>query len=192
MIKSLLAITLLVLAISSDVFAQSAVEKIKARAAEINELKALLANPDPSIRIAAIDIMQNSEDLAMREMGFNAGINSSDESVLAVTIMNKFKLIKNFNIEMIPATKVPADKQKVLTEMGGRLGVNIKKYDQKTATFENSTTYSGNVRTSSISGTIIQLNTAYCNGALILDDELFFSGKLTCNDVVFDAKAQLF
>lgn len=192
MTKNLLALVLVLLVTSNNVAAQSAVETIKARAAEINELKALLANPDPSIRIAAIDIMQNSEDIAMREMGFSAGINSSDEAVLAITIRNKFKEIKNFNIEMTPEGKVSEDGQKEVASIGGILGVTIREYDPALATFSNLTNYGSNSHTSSITGTIIQFNSRYCKGALTLDDELFFSGKVSCEKVIFNAKTQLF
>lgn len=192
MLKKLSIFVLLLAVSASSVSAQSLAEKIKARAAEIGELKALLSSPDPSVRIAAVDVMQSSDDLAMREMGYNAGINSSDEAVLALTIRNRFKEIKTFNIEMAVSGEVNEEGQKVVSEIGGRLGVIVKDYDANTASFKNSTTYSGNTYESSITGTVIQLNTRYCNGALALDDELFFSGKITCNKVRFDVKAQVF
>jgi len=177
---------------TTHVFSQSLVEQIKARAGEINELKALLNNPDSSVRIAAIDVMQNSDDIAMREMGFSAGINSSDEAVVAITVRNKFKEIKNFNIQL----KLPADSSeeavKSFNKMGGQIGYVIVTYDPATATFVNDTTYDGRDKTSTISGRVLQLNSTYTNGTFILNEELLFVGELSFGATKFAGQIQIF
>ena len=61
--KAVITSALLTTALTSTVNAAS-VEEIKKRAAEISELKELINAADPALRLAAIDTMQNSTDLA--------------------------------------------------------------------------------------------------------------------------------
>jgi hypothetical protein len=190
-LTSILFVSLLF--ITQNVCSQSLAEQIKARAGEINELKSLLNNPDSSVRIAAIDVMQNSEDIAMREMGFSAGINSSDEAVVAITIRNKFKEIKNFNIQLVLPSDASEEVKKFYNDkLGGQMGFRIGAYDPATATFTNGTTYSGTTNTSTISGRVLHLISRYSKGTFVLNEELMFVGELSFSDAKFAGQIQLF
>jgi hypothetical protein len=190
-LASILFVSLLL--ITQNVCSESLAEQIKARAGEINELKSLLNNPDSSVRIAAIDVMQNSEDIAMREMGFSAGINSSDEAVVAITIRNKFKEIKNFNIQLVLPSDAPEELKKFYNEkLGGQIGFSITSYDPATATFRNGTTYSNQPTTSTISGRVLHLRSYYGKGTFVLNEELMFVGEFSFSDAKFAAQIQLF
>jgi hypothetical protein len=189
-LKSMLFVGLLLNA--SSVFSQSLVEQIKARAGEITELKALLNNADSAVRIAAIDVMQNSDDVAMREMGFSAGLNSSDEAVVALTIRNKFKEIKNFSLQLSVNSDASEETKKQLIDLGRQVSFSLGKYDSETATFTASPSFYNGNSTSSISGRVIHLTAAYSNGTLVLNDELFFEGEFTYNKQTFAATVQLF
>jgi hypothetical protein len=191
-LKSILFVGLLLSV--SNAFSQSLVEQIKARAAEISELKTLLNNPDSAVRIAAIDVMQGSDDLAMREMGFSAGINSSDEAIVALTIRNKFKEIKNFTIEFELPKDANEKIKNVFKKLGsGQLPYYVKSYDPMTATMVTNTVASNNYNAnSSISGTKLHLKSVNTNGAFSLNDEAMYVGYITYDETTFASKIQLF
>ncbi len=192
MLKSVIgAATAALLLSSASVSANSSIEDIKKRAAEINELKALIQSADPALRLAAIDTMQNSDDLAMREMAFSAGINSSDESIVALTIRNKFSELDNFMVEM-EAPSEDAAAQKVYTEFGGRVMVNIKKYDKQKGVLENYSNHSQAVRKTTISGLNLFVETKYCRGEFKLAEDLSYKGILTCRNDQYPAVINIF
>lgn len=181
----------MVLLCSPVAFANTSIEQIKKRAAEINELKSLLQSADPALRLAAIDTMQNSEDLAMRELAFNTGFHSSDESVVALTIRNKFSEIDNFVVTF--AKPEEGGKQmETYNEFGGRLMVKIKNYDKAKGTFTNTTDISIAERQSTLSGLNLLLETRYCKGEFKLADDLIYKGIITCNRQQFPAEINTF
>lgn len=185
LIKSVVAISLVFL-FSSAAIANTSVEQIKRRAAEINEMKSLLQSADPALRLAAIDTMQNSQDLAMRELGFSAGLQSSDEAVVALTIRNKFTTIDNFIISLIKPEK-DENKIKIYDGLGGRILYNIRSYDK--ARGKISTNYSGQ---STISGLNFFIGSESCRGEFKLADDLVYRGIITCENQQIKAEINIF
>ena len=185
-----LAVTALLTTTATSVSANT-IEEIKKRAAEINELKALVQSADPALRLAAIDAMQNSEDLAMRELAFSAGVNASDESVVALTIRNKFSELDNF---IVSFNSEPEDEEgkKIYKSIGGRLNVEIGEYNKNKGVFRNSTNYSSSSGNSTLSGLNLLLGTAYCHGEFRLADDLLFKGTVTCSKQQFPATISIF
>lgn len=186
-IRSIAAISIVFL--SSSVVANTSIEQIKKRAAEINEMKELLQSADPALRLAAIDAMQTSEDIAMRELAFSAGFNSSDEAVVALTIRNKFTEIGN----VVVTLKKPEDGGKpmeVYNEFGGRLMVKIESYNKDTGIF--TAKYSPHTYTSTISGLNLLLHIKYCKGEFKLADDLVYRGMMTCEKQQFPAEINIF
>ncbi|APE03111.1 hypothetical protein BM526_15395 [Alteromonas mediterranea] len=189
-IMGILAATALLSTTATSVSANS-IEEIKKRAAEINELKALIQSADPALRLAAIDTMQNSDDLAMRELSFSAGVNASDESVVALTIRNKFSELDNFIVSFNSEPESDEGK-KVYKKIGGQLNVKINEYNKEKGVFLNSTNYSGSSNKSSLSGLNLFLATKYCHGDFRLEDDLLFKGTITCSEQQFPATISIF
>lgn len=195
MLKSVLGAATAALLLSSvSASANASIEEIKKRAAEINELKALVQSADPALRLAAIDTMQNSDDLAMKEMAFSAGINASDESVVALTIRNRFSEIDNFSITF----EDPSENEnatKVFNEFGGRLMVQIRTYNKEKGTFKNTShvaDHSNYAKMSTISGLNLFVETRNCQGSFKLADDLLYKGTITCDKQKFPASISLF
>lgn len=191
-IKGIAAISLVFL--SSSAVANTSIEQIKKRAAEINEMKELLQSADPALRLAAIDTMQNSEDLAMRELAFSAGFNSSDEAVVALTIRNKFTEIDNFAVTL---TKPEGGGKQMETYdyVGGRVMFRISSYDKAKGTITNRTDINSNAsgaRQSTISGLNLLLESANCKGEFKLADDLAYRGMMTCYKHQFPAEINIF
>ncbi len=189
-IMGTLAATALLSATATSVSANS-IEEIKKRAAEINELKALIQSADPALRLAAIDTMQNSEDLAMRELAFSAGVNASDESVVALTIRNKFSEIDSFVVSF-SETPENENAKKVYDDFGGRLMVRISNYNKDKGVFKNNSHKHSSSKVSTISGLNLFLETVYCQGEFKLGDSLVYEGTITCEKQQFPATISIF
>lgn len=122
MLENTLKITTVIICVlmPSFVLATENINEAMKRTAKINEFKALLQSPDPTLRLVALDTMQNSKDLAMREIGYSIGLNSSDQTITSLTIKNKFSEIVNFAVTL----KKPEENEKSFTfykERGGRI-----------------------------------------------------------------------
>jgi hypothetical protein len=185
-----LAATVLLTSTATSVSASS-IEEIKKRAAEINELKALIQSADSALRLAAIDTMQNSDDLAMRQLAFSAGINASDESVVALTIRNKFTELDNFVVSF-SSQPDSEEAKKIYNEYGGRLMVKIKTYDKNRGVLTTYSHISGAVRSSTISGLNLFLETSNCQGEFKLGDALVYEGTISCERQQFPATISIF
>ncbi len=185
-----LAATILLSSVTTSVSASS-IEDIKKRAAEINELKTLVQSADPALRLAAIDAMQLSDDLAMRELAYSAGINASDESVVALTIRNKFTELDNFVVSF-DSEPQSEEAKKIYHDIGGQLMVKIVEYNKEKGVFKNTTHYSNSDRQSSLSGLNLLLDTRYCQGDFRLADDLLYKGIITCSKHQFPATISIF
>lgn len=188
-LKNTAAISILLL--SSSVLANTSVEQIKKRAAEINELKSLIQSSDQALRLAAIDTMQNSNDIAMRELAFSAGVQSSDEAVVALTIRNKFTEIDNFSVVLTKPEDGGKNMEKY-NDLGGRVMFKIRAYDKAKGTFTNDTDFSTTTKQSTISGLNLILESRYCKGELKLADDLVYRGMMTCDNFQFPAEINIF
>jgi len=174
---------------SISVLAESMAEQIKKRATETAELKALLNDPEQSMRIAALDSMLKSKDTAMRELAYNVGLNSADDAARSITLRNKFNelstLVINTTLPESAEEKVKVNFQKYAG--GGEYILTIEKYDEQKGSFEfiDHATYSGRVGT--VSGLTVTFRGKFCNGSLILNDESEYQGKLNCGGISYPA-----
>lgn len=88
-------------------FAQSSaaemLEQARARAREMEELKAVLNGPDQNMRPASFDIMVNSGDEAMRQIAIDTGLASADPLTQAMafkeTILGLNRIVFSLEID---------------------------------------------------------------------------------------------
>ena len=167
---------------STTVLAESMAAQIKKRATETAELKALLNDPDQSMRLAALDTMLKSEDTAMRALAYNVGLNSADDSIRSITLRNKFNEISTLALNVT----LPENADKKSIEYfksyagGGIYLITIEKYDEKKGnfTFLDQSNTSG--KKGSVSGLTLSFRGYYCSGSLILNEESEYQGNLNC------------
>jgi hypothetical protein len=76
------------------------VEKIRQQAQLIRQYKALLNDPDPTIRASTLDAMVNSDDLVTRELGYEAGFASTDQVMRSIALRSKLMLAKEITIQL--------------------------------------------------------------------------------------------
>jgi len=177
--------SLLLLAISAcwslsqaEVTAEALKQQIQERSGKIQEFRALLNDPDQTVRLAALDVMLKSDDIAMRELAYGMGFNSADEAMRAVCLKNKFADQKMISIKIADISSPGDTQKKALSEWGGIYTFNIKSFDEKTGQFTTTGHYrNGNGQ---LNGTRIEFSQPYCNGAFTLGDGAVMAGELGC------------
>jgi len=182
---SVVARSLLILVMSAcwspgqaEMSAEALKQQIQERSGKIQEFRALLNDPDQTVRLAALDVMLKSDDIAMRELAYGMGFNSADEAMRAVALKNKFADQKIISIKIADVSSPSDSQKKALDAWGGTYSFDIKSFDEKTGQFATS----GNYRkgTGQLNGTRIEFSQPYCNGAFTLGDGAVLTGELGC------------
>ncbi|MFC1520332.1 hypothetical protein ACFL6Z_11540 [Pseudomonadota bacterium] len=192
--KTLVASSLL-LAITTftaaSAMAESMADQIKKRAGNIGEVKALLNNSDPSIRMAALDTMLKSDDTAMRETAYSMGLNSADDTLRAIALRNKFNDLKVLHVQF-QLPEGADDKVKAqFAAFGGSLVLNIQKYEEKNGRFSFMTVNYQHAKDGNISGLVLQFESGFCKGNLAFNEESIYSGNITCKKITFPATLEI-
>jgi len=178
--KSLLLFALFVCWGTSQ--AESAAEALKRqiqeRSGNMKEFRALLNDPDQTVRLAALDVMLKSDDVAMRELAFGVCFSSADEAMRAVCLKNKFADQKMISIKISDISSPSDTQKKALQDWGGIYTFTMKSFDEKTGQFVTKGQYVNG--TGQLNGTRIEFAQAYCNGTFELSDGAVLKGELGC------------
>lgn len=159
--------------------AEALLAKIQARAEKIKEFRALLNNPDQTVRLAALDVMLKSSDIAMRELAYGVCFNSADQAMRGVCLINKMADLQTVAIK-IDEIADPSDSQKkAISDWGNSYAFTIKDVDEKTGRFETKGSYRNGA--GQISGTGIEFVQNYCSGSFVLSDSAVLIGELGCS-----------
>jgi len=112
-------------------------DKIRAQAQRMKEYRALLADPDSNVRLAALDEMLKSSEPALRELAFEAGFASADQNMRALTLRSRIFSLKNFVLEPQNVAKLADESWKrIIADVGKNPSFNITKIDAQTGTVE--------------------------------------------------------
>ena len=176
------ALTLGLLAIDNPVNAQTSaaemLEQARARAREMEELKAVLNGPDQNMRLASFDIMVNSGDEAMRQIAIDAGLASADSLMQAMAfkevILSLDRIVLTLEIDKSQSAEMQAQAQKILDLKGKTYVIPIIGTDRKTGVFKIKSSYTGQV-----TGTMVSFKVSYDGGTLSLVDETTMKGPVT-------------
>lgn len=156
-------------------------QAIQQKAAKINEAKGLLNNPDPTVRLAVIEAMIESDDLAMRELGYQAGFANDDDAVRAITLRKRFKELKNLRLELELPEKATEPQQKMFANpnYSGAYIVNVYKYDETTGQFFTNSGNTSPSYTATLNGIYLTGSNGSTNFKLKLNDESVFEGSIS-------------
>ena len=112
-------------------------DKIRAQAQRMKEYRALLADPDSNVRLAALDEMLKSDEPALRELAFDAGFASADQNMRALTLRTRILSMKSFILEPQNVEKV-ADEvwRRAIAHFGPNPTFTITKVDAQTGNIE--------------------------------------------------------
>ncbi len=152
-------------------------EEARARAREMEELKAVLNGPDQNMRLASFDIMVNSGDEAMRQIAIDTGLASADTLMQAMafkeTVLSLNRIVMSLEIDKSQPADIQAESQAVLNANGNAYALPIVESDKKTGIFKIDSRYKGQV-----TGLELTFNYSYDNGRLSLIDETTIKGPI--------------
>lgn len=112
-------------------------DKIRAQSQRMREYRALLADPDSNVRLAALDEMLKSSEPALRELAFEAGFASADQNMRALALRARILSMKSFSLELQNTEKLADEAwQKITYEFRGFLTFAIRKVDAQTGNIE--------------------------------------------------------
>lgn len=184
--RSLLSLAIVLIlaaahAARAETSAEALKQKIQQRSQNIKEFRALLNDPDQTVRLAALDTMLKSADIAMRELAYGICFNSADQAMRTVCLKNRFADLQTLAIK-IGEIDDPTDQQaKAIADWGGVYNCAIKDYDEKTGRFScgGSSYYQGSGQ---ITGTTVVLSARYCNASMKLGEGGVLEGELGCTN----------
>jgi hypothetical protein len=114
-------------------------DKIRAQSQRMKEYRALLADPDSNVRLAALDEMLKSSEPALRELAFEAGFASADQNMRALTLRARIFSMKSFILEPQNVAKMADEEWKRLLQKIGAKPVftfTISKVDPQTGNID--------------------------------------------------------
>jgi hypothetical protein len=171
--------------LSNTVSAQSAEELLKEiseRKDRINQFRALLNDPDQSTRLAALDVMLKSDDLAMKEVAYGIGFNSADDAMRAVALKAKFRDITVMPFKVISGEEETESEKSTLKKWAGTYSFDLKEFNEDTGQFTFRGGDSSGIATGQVSGTGLKFAGIYCQGFFMLGDSANLVGELRCKN----------
>lgn len=153
-------------------------EKARARARDMEELKAVLNGPDQNMRLAAFDVMVNSGDDAMQQIAIDIGLASADSLLQAMAFKKVIMGLDRIVLTLEPVEDQPEEgrtaAQNHLAAAGNSYVIEMPKKDEKAGTFSVNSSSNGEV-----SGTILTFKYQYDSGMLELQDDATVNGQVT-------------
>jgi len=152
-------------------------EQARARAREMEELKAVLNGPDQNMRLASFDIMVNSGDDAMRQIAIDTGLASADTLMQAMafkeSVLSLNRIVMSLEVDKSQPAAIQAKSQAILEAKGNAYELPIAESDKKTGIFKIYSSYKGQV-----SGLELTFKYSYDTGRLSLVDETTMKGPI--------------
>jgi hypothetical protein len=168
------ALVALALSTTTLAHAQEA-DAVKQRAAEIQKWRTTLADPDPTVRLAAVESALRGKDPSVRALAIDAALKMNDLGIQAAALVNIFATIHTIIVE-------PAK------EGAPTLTLTMTKFDPLTGTFsaDGGWTHPGSASaytcgspglTGQLSGTRIQFANSVCSGGFKFEAGHQFIGQ---------------
>lgn len=136
--------------------------KIREQAVKIKEMKALLSDPDQTVRLSALDAMLKSDSAPMREVAFEYAFSSPDYAMRALGLRERIRNSKVLLVE-------PSDQ-------GEPLKLEVLNFDEKNGSLEIRYGHGPG----QISGLKLSFEVSSCIGHFQLEDEAVMKGTLAC------------
>jgi hypothetical protein len=158
--------------------AQSAAEvlrSIQQSSGDVEQLRAGLRSPDPSVRVSTFAAMINSNNPALYTVAINEGHVSSDAALRDLAARAAFRELSAFIVE--PGADLPPESQATLVTFSETRGLHakIEKYDWGTGQFVVT------VGQGQISGSRLTFKTAWCQGSLAaVEGSWTYEGLVVC------------
>jgi len=155
----------------------SSTDAIRARAQRLREARALLNDPDPIVRLAALNEMLKSGDPAERQLGTTLGFASADHDLRALALRQRLQPPTELSFDLVGSTK-QATEELARGEVGSHLVVRVETFTEATGLMKILTRFG--YGSAQVSGTSVSINARICRGNFRLGDAGTLTGSLTC------------
>lgn len=162
----------------AETSAEALKRQIQERSTKMKEFRALLNDPDQTVRLASLDVMLKSDDIAMREMAFGMCFNSADQAMLAICLKNKFADFQTLTLNIVEKSGWSDTEKKALADWGGVYSFDVTNYDEKSGQFTSAGSYK--IGKGQITGIQVKFTQPYCNGTFKLIDGGILEGEIGC------------
>jgi len=195
-----LALVGLLVAVAWDARAQVSaaelLEKARARAGGIEELKAVLNGPDANMRLATFDVMMDSGDDTLREVALDLGLASTDRVLQALAFKHAVLSLGQIHFDLKPDASAPekvrANSENALARGGNAFVLKLGARDFQTGKFALGESYMGQTKYSGeVSGLTLSFHYGNESGAFELDGDDRLVGRLNGNGTQFEATARI-
>lgn len=138
---------------------------IRREAAKLAELRALLADPDPNVRLLTIREVARNGDAAQRQLAIEAGVSSAESIVQEAALRAMFA-----NVQQIVLQLAPSEGKSASGDERTNLTFTVEKFDPETGRISgrNYNSWSGQIQGSTFA---FSANSGTWSGSLIWDAE---------------------
>ena len=169
-------------------------DQVRGRAAKLKEMRDLLSDKEPTVRLAAFSQMVDSEDTDVQELAFDFGFSSADAAIRSIALKKRLLRMSNFAVEVIKyggdwiAKDIKQGRGVTIpTTISWKIGAKDRNTGFLAFGFHNGEAKGGGV---SISGKNVSIQTdgnfsgsPACSGTLTLNDSNELVGPLSCTGV---------
>jgi hypothetical protein len=144
----------------------------------MREYRALLGDLDSNVRLATLDEMLKSSEPALRELAFEEGFASADQSMRALALRARVLSMKSFSLELENREKLADEAwQTIIAHFRGAVTFAIRKVDAQTGNIELTDAMGG--CTGRVAGQEFSCNCRAGNMRLRLTDGAVMTGTLS-------------
>lgn len=138
---------------------------IRREAAKLAELRALLADPDPNVRLLTIREVARNGDIAQRQLAIEVGLSSAESVVQEAALRAMFA-----NVQQIVLQLAPSDGKGTSGDERASLVFSVEKFDQETGRISgrNYNSWSGQIQGSTFA---FSANGGGWSGSFVWDAE---------------------
>ena len=139
---------------------------IRRQAAQLAEFRALLADPDPTVRLLTLREAIRAGDATQRQMAIEMGLASNESAMLELALRGVMA-----NIHQIVMEFVDAEGKSTTAGDAASLRLTVTQFDTESGQIQGTSVCSGNAKWSGqLQGTILAFNTDNnsCSGFLTL------------------------
>ena len=134
---------------------------IRREAARLGEVRGLLADPDPNVRLLAMRKIMDSGDPVERQLAMQAGLASADSAMVELALRSMMRSIRQVVIALTDLDGKPL----VKSDYHAEIVISIEKYDEPTGQF------SGSDISGQLQGSVLSFRGSFVSGALLWDPE---------------------
>ncbi|MES1924493.1 hypothetical protein T31B1_04180 [Salinisphaera sp. T31B1] len=168
------------------------IEKARAQSREIEELKKVMDSPDRNLRLAAFQLMMDSDNPVYRELAIESGLSSTDNLLRSQALKTALFNMNALYVDLAIDQNAPKDAQEAsanaLAEGLPRIVIDFTQKHPETDSIDIRT---GNAGGSEIQGINYVFHASGRVGTLTLKDGALLQGPVTISDRRYIGTARL-